>query len=347
MLLIFKPVKYGEEVKIVLLTEEGYILNSESDITRSKRGNFKNLSKRWLCMVKQGIRTIFRHLGYEIKKIEISSCETFSGRKRTNFAVESLSADPVWPLPRRSNGLSDEKIRNEFAKYEWWHYAYAFEGGLSFPVRHARPDVLINAPDRHLQRFRHFMPYVIESQNGSLKGKRILDISCNSGFFSIQCALLGADVVGFDVRPELIEQANMIKSIVGIDNVKFTVLDFWDMNPRSLDGTFDVVLNLGILYHLSDPFEALQRTKVMARKNILLDTGVYRSENPVILLRWEEPVDIWTAYHAGIVTYPTKRCIDLILRHLEVAEWFEIPIRSGSIPQDYLEQRRASWLIRV
>jgi len=63
-------------------------------------------------------------------------------------------------------------------------------------------------PRRPLQRFRHFMPDLLASQGGSLKGRRILDIACNSGFWSLQCALLGAEVAGFDARPELIEQAN-------------------------------------------------------------------------------------------------------------------------------------------
>ena len=165
--------------------------------------------------------------------------------------------NPVWPLPQSSNSPSEEEIREEFAK-GLWHYAYEFDGGLSFTARHNNPGLLSDVPERPLQRFRHFMPYLVEAENGSLQGKRILDIACNSGFWSIQCALLGAEVVGFDSRPELIEQANLIKSIVGIDNVTFKILDFWD----TLDGTFDIVLNLGILYHLPSPLEVLQLTKV-------------------------------------------------------------------------------------
>ena len=65
------------------------------------------------------------------------------------------------------------------------------------------------------------MPYLMEAERGSLKGKRVLDIACNSGFWSVQCALLGAEVVGFDARPGLIEQANLIKRIVGVDQVEF------------------------------------------------------------------------------------------------------------------------------
>jgi 2-polyprenyl-3-methyl-5-hydroxy-6-metoxy-1,4-benzoquinol methylase len=96
------------------------------------------------------------------------------------------------------------------------------------------------------------MPYLVAANGGCLRGKRILDIACNSGFWSIQCALLGAEVVGFDGRAELIRQADLIKSIVGVDDVQFRVLDFWDMSRQALGGTFDIVLNLGILCHLPD-----------------------------------------------------------------------------------------------
>lgn len=233
------------------------------------------------------------------------------------------------------------------AKYDLWHYAYVFEGGLSFSARHNDPGPLADAPERPLQRFRHFMPYLIASQNGSLRGKRILDIACNSGFWSIQCALLGAEVLGFDGRAGLIEQAELIRSIVGVNNVEFRVLDFWDMSPHALGGTFDIVLNLGILYHLTDPLRALQLTKSMTCKYILLDTAVYPSTESVIKLSWEEASDISSATGSGIVTAPSKSSIDLMLRHIGVAKWLEIPVRTTDMPRDYLDHKRASWLVNV
>ncbi|MCX7590977.1 MAG: methyltransferase domain-containing protein [Kiritimatiellae bacterium] len=112
---------------------------------------------------------------------------------------------------------------------------------LSFPVRLNDPDLVSDHPERPLQRFRHFVPYLVYAENGSLHGKRVLNIACNSGFWTIQCAFLGASVVGCDARPELIEQANFIKSIVGVENVEFRVVDSWDTSPDTLGGAFDAV----------------------------------------------------------------------------------------------------------
>ena len=290
-------------------------------------------------MIKRGVRRVLRRLGYDILKIPAT--QVF------RHVPEPPPIEPIWPLPRRVQGPSDEEISQRFLQHDLWHYAYEFDGGLAFRTRHHNPGLDTDTPERPLQRFRHFMPYLIQSQGGSLKGKRVLDIACNSGFWSIQCALLGAEVVGFDARPELIEQANLLKWITGVDSVDFRVLEFWQMSPEALGGRFDVVLNLGFLYHVPKPLEALELTKIMARKHILLDTAVHPSEEFAIHLKWEEPSDIRMAVDEGIVALPTKPGVELMLRHLKVKGSFEIPVRTQAMPVDYLTGRRASWLIEV
>lgn len=156
-------------------------------------------------MIKRKIRRLINHLGFEVRRTEVLS------NKEQRHVTRPPPVAPIWPLPRRS-GMSNQEIRNEFAKHELWHYPFQFEGGLSFTARHNDPGRLSNAIERPLQRFKHFMPYLVQSQNGSLKGKRILDIACNAGFWSIQCALRGADIVGFDARDDLIRQPDKVNS---------------------------------------------------------------------------------------------------------------------------------------
>ncbi len=254
--------------------------------------------------------------------------------------------NPVWPLPRRKDDWSSEHILSEFAKYDAWHYAYEFEGDLLPASSPYQEKGLAGEVHRPLRRFRHFMPYLVNAAGGSLRGKRVLDIACNSGFWSVQSALLGAEVVGFDARPELIEQANLIKSIVGCPSLHFQVLDFWEMSKASLGGDFDIVLNLGILYHLSNTLQALQITRAMARELILIDTELYPSKDPVVKLRWEEPDHIRSAARSGIVAIPSKSSLEMMLKDLGVAEWYEIPV-GDDLPHDYREHRRGSWLVKV
>jgi 2-polyprenyl-3-methyl-5-hydroxy-6-metoxy-1,4-benzoquinol methylase len=284
-------------------------------------------------VIKRLFRRGLRRLGYDILKIP-------AAQTRFGPVPEPAPIAPVWPLPR--GGFSDEGIRREFARFPHWHFAYEFEGGLAFQTSHVKPGLDSDRPERPLQRFRHFMPYL-----GSLAGKRVLDIACNSGFWSIQCALLGADVVGFDARPELIDAANALKRITGAERAEFRVLDFWQMTPEALGGRFDVVLNLGLLYHLPKPLEALERTKAMARHLIVLDTTVHPSDETAVYLKWEEPFDIRMAADEGLVALPTKASVELMLRHLKFSRWFEIPLRNNDLPIDYLTRRRATWLIEI
>lgn len=293
-------------------------------------------------MIKEGVHTVIRRFTPGLNTMPWVA----QNHARTQIPKIPL-INPVWTLPRRAAGLSDAELYRAFAHYPWWHYAYAFEGGVTLAAQQRNPGLLANVVKRPRQRFRHMMPYLLSAHHGAFHGKRVLDIACNSGFWSIQCALLGAEVVGCDARPELIEQANLLKSIVGLSNVTFRELHFGNMTPQALGGTFDIVLKLGILYHLPSPLEALQRTIAMTQSHILLDTTVARMLWLAIRLWWEEPTDIRTTGHASMVCSPSKHAVGLMLHHLGVADWFEIPIRTMDMPMDYLWYGRAAWLITV
>jgi 2-polyprenyl-3-methyl-5-hydroxy-6-metoxy-1,4-benzoquinol methylase len=292
----------------------------------------------------QGVQSILAHFGLKVSRIEAPPKRRLSVVRAHQPAVP---ADPVWPLPRRNKGMNEGRIRQGFAKYDAWHYAYEFEGGLSFPIKTAFPGPLTDLAKRPLMRYRHFMPYLFQACGGSIRGKRVLDIACNSGFWSVQCALLGAEVVAFDARPELIEQAELIRSIVELRNLDLRQMDFWDMDPDKLGGKFDVVLNLGILYHLPDPLKALCLTAQMSRDCIVLDTEIHPSSDATIQLRWEEPQAIRSANRSGIVALPSKRSLELMFRDVGLRSWTEVPLHTNEMPQDYVNGQRASWVIRV
>jgi hypothetical protein len=95
------------------------------------------------------------------------------------------------------------------------------------------------------------------------------------------------------------------------------------------------------------PLEALELTKAMARRHILLDTVLHPSDEFAVYLKWEEPSDIRMAASEGIVAVPTRPSIELMLKHLRVTSWTEIPVRTKDLPIDYLTGRRASWLIEL
>src|SRR4051812_23158565 len=90
------------------------------------------------------------------------------------------------------------------------------------------------------------------------KGKSCLDIGCSSGFFSLKLKELGAAyVLGVDSgeQPQAIKQAQFAAATLGLD-VDFRILSAYDL--AALGTTFDVVLFMGVFYHLRHPLVALE-----------------------------------------------------------------------------------------
>ncbi|MDQ3777235.1 MAG: hypothetical protein M3461_24190 [Pseudomonadota bacterium] len=74
---------------------------------------------------------------------------------------------------------------------------------------------------------------------------------------------------------------------------------------------------------------------------------MFAAKAPLIFLKWEEPYDILSAVAAGVSMEPSRRSVEMILKHLKFREWTEIPLRTTDMPDDYLRGDRVSWLIRV
>lgn len=119
-------------------------------------------------------------------------------------------------------------------------------------------------------------PALLERYGGSLAGKRVLDVGCNCGGFSIHAANDGAEyVLGVDVVDRYLDQAQFIKEALDVDQVEFARLGVDDLDPAEL-GSFDVTLCLGLLYHLENPVPSMRKLAEITTGLILLDTNVER-----------------------------------------------------------------------
>jgi len=102
---------------------------------------------------------------------------------------------------------------------------------------------------------------------------RVLDLACLEGGYSIEMALHGASVVGVEGRDINIEKARFAKEALGLANVEFVQDDVRNLSAEKY-GTFDVVLVLGILYHLDTPdvFHLMSRVSEVCRGFAVVDT---------------------------------------------------------------------------
>lgn len=112
---------------------------------------------------------------------------------------------------------------------------------------------------------------VAQMLGSDLTTSTFLDIGCNCGFFTLEMAARGAfHVMGLDFRQENIEQAKFLKRAFGVSSSDFSTQNVKDLED---DGhLFDVVLNLGLMYHLSTPFEILRSCYLSTKQFCVIDT---------------------------------------------------------------------------
>lgn len=104
-----------------------------------------------------------------------------------------------------------------------------------------------------------------------LSGWRVLDIGCNAGFYCFELAARGAKVVGIDSNPHYLAQARWAAGQYGLeDRILFKQLQVYDL-VRTKD-MFDLVLFLGVFYHLRYPLLGLDIISRKTRRLMIFQT---------------------------------------------------------------------------
>ncbi|MDD2672938.1 MAG: TIGR04290 family methyltransferase [Syntrophales bacterium] len=105
----------------------------------------------------------------------------------------------------------------------------------------------------------------------NLSGWTVLDIGCNAGFYSIEMKRRGASrVVGIDNDEGYLAQARFAAEICGIE-IEFREMSVYEI--ADLREKFDLVLFLGVLYHLRHPLLALD----LINKHVVKDFFVFQT----------------------------------------------------------------------
>lgn len=105
-----------------------------------------------------------------------------------------------------------------------------------------------------------------------LAGQRVLDIGTRDGFFAFECERRGAEVVAIDYMPPEETGFMVARELLGSE-VEFVQDNVYELT-RERYGSFDLVLFLGVLYHLRDPMLALDRISDVANGRLIVETQV-------------------------------------------------------------------------
>jgi tRNA (mo5U34)-methyltransferase len=203
------------------------------------------------------------------------------------------------------NPSGDASISSEaLSTYFWWHSIRLNDGRVT-PGR--KP---LHVMDQECART--FGPV-------DLVGKSVLDVGAWNGGFSIEAARRGAGrVVALDHatwKNPMFRGRTVFEIAKRLCNVAIEAIDQdLDVPQLSLShlGTFDIVLFLGVFYHLLDPLAALKEISRLARDVLILETHIEETADP-------RPTMIF--YPGGELNGdasnwwgPNRRCVEDLLR---------------------------------
>ena len=159
-----------------------------------------------------------------------------------------------------SHQLTAAQIADMVASVPHWHHTMTLPHGVRTPGAYDPGDLFsrLRLPD--------------------LVGQRVLDVGTRDGFFAFECEKRGAEVVALDHADPAQTGFDVARTALG-SRVEYVRMNVYDVNRRDL-GVFDVVLFLGVLYHLRHPLLALDRlravcTKLLMLESLACDAGVF------------------------------------------------------------------------
>lgn len=161
--------------------------------------------------------------------------------------------------------MSGQAVRRRIEELGPWFHNMEL-GGVSTAPDH----FLGNYPYVKWRKFAHAIP-------ADLTGKTVLDIGCNAGFYSIEMKRRGAArVLGIDFDDAYLAQARFAAEVAETD-IEFRKLSVYDVG--ALQERFDVVLFMGVLYHLRHPLLALDLVRDHVVGDLMVVQSMQRGSN--------------------------------------------------------------------
>ena len=140
---------------------------------------------------------------------------------------------------RRTTDGIEQRVRE---LGDWFHNIDL--GGIQTAPGHFLGDY----PAVKWRRFEHAIPR-------DLCGRSVLDVGCNAGFYTLEMKRRGASrVLGIDSNPRYLAQARFAADVAGLP-IELRQMSVYDL--PALGERFDLVLFMGVLYHLRHPLLAL------------------------------------------------------------------------------------------
>jgi tRNA (mo5U34)-methyltransferase len=213
--------------------------------------------------------------------------------------------------------FTTEEIRGRVQALGDWFHNLDLRG-----VQTAPDHFLGDYPTVKWRKFAHAVP-------ADLRGKSVLDIGCNAGFYALEMKRRGAArVVGIDSDEGYLAQARFAAEVLGLE-IEWRRLSVYEV--AQVGERFDLVIFMGVLYHLRHPLLALDLLREHVVKDLMLFQSMQRGSEEVAELEvdypfWEMAVFEGAGFprlhfmerkYAGDPTnwwIPNRACVEALLR---------------------------------
>ena len=202
----------------------------------------------------------------------------------------------------RGQQLDKDTLRQRVESYRPWHYEFDLDGVIT-------PIYKKDSVNRHIQRRRIGFEPLVNVAGGSLRGRRVLDLGCNSGWWSLSALEAGADFVhGIDGRQHHIDQANLVFDVKGVDPSRYS-FELGNIFEYPYEEQFDIVLCLGLMYHIAKPIELFEIFTRVGASLILIDTIVNLIPTSAFRVRRESLDSVRNAVDYETTLIPSRQAV--------------------------------------
>jgi tRNA (mo5U34)-methyltransferase len=193
-----------------------------------------------------------------------------------------------------NGALSKREIQQQVEALGPWFHNLDLNG-----VRTAPEHFLGDYPAVKWERFASAIP-------ADLAGRSVLDIGCNAGFYAIEMKRRGAGrVLGLDTAEDYLAQARFAAQVNEL-NIEFRKMSVYDVG--ALKERFDIVVFMGVLYHLRHPLLALDLIHDHVSNDLMLFQSMQRGSAHVEQLA--PNYDFWTVDLFDRPTYPKMHFVE-------------------------------------
>ncbi|HLU65939.1 MAG TPA: TIGR04290 family methyltransferase [Kofleriaceae bacterium] len=214
-------------------------------------------------------------------------------------------------MTTRAPSYSRREIERRVTELGPWFHNLDLAG-----VKTAPDHFLGDYPSLKWQQFAGALP-------DDLTGRTVLDIGCNAGFYAIEMKRRGAArVVGMDSDPRYLAQARFAADVLGVD-LELHRMSVYDV--AALGERFDLVLFMGVLYHLRYPMLALDVVADSALGGLLVFQSMLRGDRVVA-----EVADDYPFEETGVFSAPGYPLMYFVEKRYagDPTNWW-IPNRAG------------------